>query len=122
MQQTGIDGTTIHIHHGYRPRLCAELQRQTGQREYQKAGDNQDVQEDVNPVEATILFVSIGNDVVMSSRRQQIGLLAVLDKTAEHPEQGMNPEYRKGGEQQSGHGNEGVKQDRVFVTIRHLTV
>ncbi len=80
------------------------------------------MQENVQPVETAILLVCIWYDVMMGAGMEFGGFFPVLDKTAEHPEQCVNPECCEGCDQQAGHGNKSVEQDRIFVSIGHLTM
>ena len=50
----------IHVHQYSCPVLTAELQGQTGEGEAEEAGDDQQMQEDVEPSETAILFVAVG--------------------------------------------------------------
>ena len=85
--------TAVEAHQHLRPGLVAELERQAGQREPQETGDDQMCMKMWQPVETTILLVPVGNDMVDVSLCQQGGLLPVFHEAAEHPEQGMQPEY-----------------------------
>ena len=88
-----------------RPVLVAELERQTGQGEAEEAGDDQEMQEDVQPVEAAILLVAIGDYMLDSGLLQAAAAFSpVFHKAAEHPEQGVQPEDGECADQQTGHG------------------
>src|SRR5690242_3758832 len=73
--------------------------------------------EDVPAGKAAVLLVRLGNDMMMLPAGQLVGLLPVLHKAAEHPEQRMYPEYGKGAYQEAGHGDEGVEEDRIFLAV-----
>jgi len=99
------------------PELVAELEWQARQRETQEAGNDQDMQENVPTGKTTVLFMSIGNDVMILTIVKFISLLAVLDETTEHPEQCVHPEHGKCTNQQAGHADKGVVQDGILFAV-----
>ena len=49
-------------------------------------------------------------------------LLAVLNKATHHPEQGVDPEYGEGANQESGHADKSPVADRVVLPVVHVAM
>ncbi len=75
----------------------------------------------MNPGKATVDLMPIRYHMMAPLYHRQL-LFAVFNKTAEHPEQGMNPEHCKRANQQRCHTDEGIKKNRIILPIGHLTV
>ena len=73
--------------------------------------------EDMYPVETAILLVGIRNDMMHMTGLKRVGFFAILNKAAEHPEEGMNPEHGKCAEQKAGHRHKGIEEERVFLPV-----
>src|SRR6185369_1488855 len=62
--EAGICRTAVEFHHGDGTGLVAELEWQSCQGETEETGDDQQMHEDVNPVESAILLVRIRDGMV----------------------------------------------------------
>jgi hypothetical protein len=122
VDQAGIGGAAEEGHEHLCPLLVAEFEGEAGQGEPQEAGDDYEMEEYVQPVKAPVLLMAVGNDVMTLTLVQCRGLFAVFHKTPEHPEKGMDPEDREDEEEETGHEDEGVIEDRVFFTVIMLAV
>ena len=49
-------------------------------------------------------------------------LVSIFYEPAEHPQQGMNPENGKGADQQRGHADKRIEEDREFMSIRWFSM
>lgn len=122
VDKAGFGRSTYKLHEHLGPDLVAELERQAGQRKTEEADDHQEVEENVPSLEATVNGMSIGYDMSDVTFHEGLCLFPVLHKAAEHPEQRVEPEYGKGAHQQAGHGNEGVKEDGIFLPVGVLAM
>ncbi len=72
-------------------------------------------------LEAPVLAVRFGDMVLVSLGHKSL-LLTVFDKSTEHPQQCMNPEYRKGSDQQPRHAHIGVIENRIILAVAMIGV
>jgi hypothetical protein len=92
-----------------------------GQGETQEADNYRKVQEDMAFFETVVQFVRFINMVYMAFN-QGLLFFTVFNKTSEHPEQSVNPEYSEGTYQQAYHGLEGPVHQGVVFTVVVTTV
>lgn len=122
VDQTRVRRAAKPAHQYLCPGLIAELEREPGHRQAEEADDNEQVEEDVAPLEASVLLVPVGNRMFDVPFFQGGLLLTVLDEAAEHPEECVQPEDCEGADQQACHCDECIEENRVLLTVAVLAV